>query len=83
MSGRGQPRQAEKFAQRDAGIVAQREDAYAQQYQQAPPPAYERPPSQPQVGDVVQQLKDLADLKNQGILTEDELAVQKARILSA
>jgi hypothetical protein len=81
VSGRVQRRQAEKFAQRDAEIVAQREDAYAQQtyqepvYQQPPPPAAAAP------GDIVQQLKDLAELKNQGILTEEEFAAQKARIL--
>ena len=37
-----------------------------------------RPPL-PAAGDVVQQLKDLAELKNQGILTEKELAAQKAK----
>jgi hypothetical protein len=30
---------------------------------------------------MVQQLKDLAALKDQGILTEEEFAVQKSRIL--
>jgi len=30
----------------------------------------------------VQQLKELAELKNQGILTEEEFAAQKAKILS-
>ena len=33
--------------------------------------------------DAIQQLKDLAALKEQGILTEDEFAAQKAKILSA
>jgi hypothetical protein len=32
---------------------------------------------------MVQQLKDLADLKAQGVLTEEEFAAQKARILGA
>lgn len=73
VSGRVQRRQAEKFAERDAQIVAQREEAYQQQ----PAP----PAPQPPAGDVVQQLKDLADLKNQGILTEEEFAAQKARVL--
>ena len=31
---------------------------------------------------VVEQLKDLADLKEQGVLTEEEFATQKARILA-
>jgi Short C-terminal domain len=30
---------------------------------------------------MVQQLKDLAELKDQGILTEEEFAARKARIL--
>ncbi len=31
--------------------------------------------------DPIEQLKDLADLKAQGVLTEEEFATQKARIL--
>ena len=30
----------------------------------------------------VEQLKDLAELKNQGVLTEEEFAAQKAKILA-
>lgn len=40
-----------------------------------------RPPAAPPL-DPIQQLKDLAELKAQGILTEDEFATQKARILA-
>lgn len=79
VSGRVQRRQAEKFAGRDAQIAADRQEAYAQQYQQAPQYQQEAPP--PAAGDVVQQLKDLAELKSQGILTEEEFAAQKAKIL--
>jgi hypothetical protein len=53
--------------------------------QQEPPreePAYQQPPPQP-AADPIQRLKDLADLKSQGILTDDEFAAQKARILAA
>jgi hypothetical protein len=32
---------------------------------------------------MVQQLKDLAALKEQGILTDEEFAVQKAKILNS
>jgi hypothetical protein len=32
---------------------------------------------------MVQQLKDLAELKDQGVLTEEEFAAQKARILGS
>jgi len=82
VSGRVQRRQAEKFAQRDANIYAEREQAYEQQV--APPPQAAPPPpaAAPQV-DVVGQLKELAELKDQGILTEDEFNAQKAKILAA
>jgi hypothetical protein len=55
----------------------QQEPAY-----QEPAPQCEEPPPQPQQ-DMVQQLKDLAELKDQGILTEEEFAAQKARILGS
>jgi type II secretory pathway pseudopilin PulG len=76
VSGRVQRRQADKFAERDAQTAAQREQAYQQQVyqQQAPPP-------QAAGGDVVEQLKGLAALKEQGVLTEEEFAAQKAKIL--
>jgi hypothetical protein len=31
--------------------------------------------------DMIQQLKDLAELKDQGVLTDEEFAAQKSRIL--
>jgi Short C-terminal domain len=49
-----------------------------QQYAQAPPPA---PAPAPQGDDTISQLKELADLKNQGVLTEEEFAAQKAKLL--
>jgi hypothetical protein len=48
-----------------------------QQYAQAPPPA---PAAAP---DTVSQLKDLADLKAQGVLTDAEFQAQKAKILAS
>ena len=79
-----------------AGGVSRRQQAHAQQaadaeafrQQQAmaaqPPPAVEQAtvaqPAAP--ADVITQLKELAALKDQGILTEEEFAVQKARILA-
>jgi hypothetical protein len=47
----------------------------------APAPAPAAPAAPPR--DTVQQLKDLADLKAQGILTDEEFAVEKAKILAA
>lgn len=76
VNGRVQRRQAERFAGRDAHIAAERQQAYAEQPAPAP-----TPPAAPPL-DPIQQLKDLAELKAQGILTEDEFATQKARILA-
>ncbi len=45
------------------------------QYQEPPPPPA------PAAKDRIAQLKDLADLKEQGILTDAEFAAEKARIL--
>ncbi|MEU4291440.1 SHOCT domain-containing protein [Kribbella sp. NPDC026596] len=57
-----------------------------QQQPPAPPPQPAAPPPQPAAPppqvDVISQLKDLAALKDQGILTDEEFAQQKARILA-
>jgi hypothetical protein len=69
VSNRVSRRQANRWAAQDAS-------AYPQE-QYAPPPAA------PAAGgeDRVQQLKDLAALKEQGVLNEQEFAAEKARIL--
>jgi hypothetical protein len=77
VSGRVQRRQAEKFAQRDAQIYAQQDAAYAEQTAPEPAPA----PAAAPTTDVVSQLKSLAELRDQGILTEQEFAAQKSKIL--
>ena len=87
VSGRVQRRQAEKYAGRDAQIAADRSQAYQQDMaEQAPPPqqAYAPPPPPPEPApqvDVVGQLRELAQLRDDGILTEEEFAAQKAKIL--
>ena len=59
----------------------------AQAAPQAPPePAPEAEPPAASVGlgpDDIEELKQLADLKEQGVLTEDEFAAQKAKILGS
>ena len=79
VNGRVQRHQARKFASSDAQIYADREQAYEDQMapqtsQPAPAPA-----SQP---DMIEQLKQLAELRDQGVLTDEEFATQKARILA-
>ena len=54
-------------------------------YQGEPEPApVEAPPPPPPApaADPIAQLKDLAALRDQGILTDDEFAAQKAKILA-
>ena len=75
--------------EQDAETQARLDDLESQQYQQqqqqyAPPPAAAPPPPAPNQGispDAMDQLKQLADLKSQGILTDEEFAAQKAKIL--
>lgn len=72
-----------RVSRRQSNRWAEQDQQYPQ-YQQpvpvqaAPGPAVPTPPAR----DSVAQLKDLADLKAQGILTEQEFATQKARILA-
>jgi homoaconitase/3-isopropylmalate dehydratase large subunit len=82
VSGRVQRRQADKFAEKDAQTAAERDAAYQQQVAAAAPPA---PPAAaaPAQSDMIQQLKDLGDLHAQGILTDEEFAAQKAKILGS
>ena len=61
--------------------------------QEAPPQGYAPPPQEyappPQAApagggeDRVEQLKELAALKDQGVLTDEEFAAEKARILAS
>ena len=77
VSNRVSRRQADKWA-------AQGDPRYGgqPQYEEAPPPP---PPPAADAGqkDMVTQLKELAELKDQGILTEAEFEAQKAKILAA
>ena len=67
-----------------SGRVARRQNRrWAEQEQPPEPQQYAPPPPQPADAgpDPIAQLKELAELKNQGILTEEEFAAQKAKIL--
>ena len=69
VSNRVSRRQANRWSQQ-GGYVEEPQ----QQYEPAPaPPA----------ADPIEQLKQLAELKNQGILTDQEFAAQKAKILGS
>ena len=84
VSNRVSRRQANRWTQQSEA------QAYEQQQQQyyAPPPQYAQPapapaPAPAAAPDPIEQLKELAELKNQGILTDAEFQAQKARILSS
>jgi Short C-terminal domain len=89
VSNRVSRRQANRWSQQDQSAYA--EQQYAQpvyaQPQYAPPPQYAQPappapaPASSGTEDMLQQLRELGELKDQGILTEAEFAAQKARIL--
>jgi hypothetical protein len=71
VSNRVSRRQANKWGAQEA--EAQPQEQYA------PPPAAPAAPAE----DRVEQLKGLADLKDQGVLTEEEFASEKAKILAS
>ena len=73
VSGRVQRRQYEKWEQEDAQKYAE------QQQYQAPPPVAAAPA--PQEDDATAQLQNLAQLHSQGVLTDEEFAAAKAKIL--
>ena len=83
VAGRVQRHQAEKFADRDAGIAAKEQQAYDQQTAPQAAPAQDAPQAAAgsSTDNMLAQLKQLGDLKAQGVLTEDEFAAQKAKIL--
>jgi hypothetical protein len=79
VSNRVSRRQANRWAGQEQ---QQYEQQYAQQQQYAPPPPPPPPPAAPAT-DTVTQLKELAELRAQGILTEAEFEAQKAKILAS
>jgi hypothetical protein len=68
VSNRVSRRQANRWAEPEA----------PQQPQAAPPPPA---PAAPAAASTIDQLKELGELKSQGVLTEEEFAAQKAKLL--
>jgi len=57
------------------------QDSYGYDQQQGyAEPAYEQAPAAP-AADPIEQLKQLAELHSQGVLTDEEFAAQKAKLL--
>jgi len=76
--------QNEQIAYLQAQQAEQARLAQAQMQQQAaaPAPAAPAPPAAPSMDEKIAQLQDLAGLKTAGVLTDEEFAAQKARILA-
>jgi hypothetical protein len=72
VSNRVSRRQARRWSSQDAGYA--QDPGYAE-------PAYEQAPAPP-AGDLTSQLRELASLRDQGILTDEEFAAQKAKLLA-
>lgn len=78
VSNRVSRRQANRWAAQEQQDY-QQDPGYAQQQAPPPPP----PPAAASAPDPLAQLKQLAELKDQGVLTEEEFAQQKQRILAS
>jgi Short C-terminal domain len=74
VSNRVSRRQASKWADQGQGAPAY----LAEQPQAPPPPAA---PAAAPAPDPIQQLKELGELHQQGVLTDEEFAAQKAKLL--
>jgi Short C-terminal domain len=78
----GKARQRGQYAEQEQD--AQIADLQAQQQaQQAPPPAAPAPAAAPAGDDMVDQLKQLADLKASGALSDEEFNAAKAKLLGS
>ncbi|HEY1357380.1 MAG TPA: SHOCT domain-containing protein [Thermoleophilaceae bacterium] len=74
VSNRVSRRQADRWAQQGQGAPA-----YLAETPQGPP--QEAPPPPAAAPDPIAQLKELGELHQQGVLTDEEFAAQKAKIL--
>jgi hypothetical protein len=76
VSGRVRRRQESRWAQQEGAAEPQAAPA------PAPPPAA-APAAPAAAPSTIDQLKELAELKAQGVLTEEEFAAQKAKVLGS
>jgi transcription initiation factor TFIID subunit TAF12 len=83
VSNRVSRRQAGRWAEQDQQQQAQQQQQYQEQAQQAPPAPPPAAPAAPDMDAKLAQLKDLGELKAQGILDDAEFEAQKARILNS
>jgi hypothetical protein len=82
--------QNQKYAQQDAASQQQYDQAYqqgaadAQAQQPAPPPVqYATPVEQAPADDITAKLQQLAELHTSGVLTDEEFAAAKQKLLAS
>jgi Short C-terminal domain len=88
VSNRVSRRQANKWAAQDEQQAAEQDQAakaqaYDEQQAYAAPPPPPQQPAAPAQDDMLTQLQKLGELKAAGVLTEEEFAAQKAKILAS
>jgi Short C-terminal domain len=91
MAGKSVARGQEERAQAEADQNARLDDLEQQQYQQPPAQYQQAPPQQPPPppaapaasSSMIDQLNQLADLHQQGVLSDDEFAAAKAKLFSS
>jgi Short C-terminal domain len=76
VSNRVSRRQANRWA-------AQEQQSYEQQPYEQQAPAYQAPPPADDMDAKLEQLRQLGELKSQGVLSEEEFFAQKQRILGS
>ena len=90
MAGKHVARSQEAAAQAEDEQNARIDDLEQQQYQQPPPqyqqppPQYQQPPAAPAASSpMIDQLNQLADLHQKGVLSDDEFAAAKAKLFNS
>ena len=78
VSNRVSRRQAERWAQEDQSAYGYAEPQYAQ-----PAPQYVEPAPAAPTPDPLEQLTKLGQLRDSGVLTEEEFEAQKAKVLGS
>lgn len=81
VSNRVSRRQAGRWAEQDAERQGAYQQAAAPPTPAAPPTSEASPPGADEMSSKIDQLKQLGDLKAQGVLTEEEFAAQKRQVL--
>jgi hypothetical protein len=80
VSNRVSRRQAQRWSNEPGGVYGQEPQQQYAEPQYAQPQQYAAPPPEPEE-DPIAQLRELAKLRDDGILTEEEFAAEKAKIL--